>query len=184
MNDPTRPSLKLPTLQDLVSENSNNTLPTSLCSSPHNLLSPDIGPPNLEICVLLALLRDTRPSFIQFYFDLHHSLFFNLLDITNSILNNNRIYKQAPLKNIQIIVINTGEPTVDHLLVYPTTEQNNIIDNCLKPTVTFHTINHTPTQTIPDITIELRQRTVDELITYPTIEQFLHNHNVLKPITM
>ncbi|GIY99720.1 hypothetical protein CEXT_2371 [Caerostris extrusa] len=27
---------------------------------PHNFRSPDIGPPNLEICVLPAQLRDTR----------------------------------------------------------------------------------------------------------------------------
>ncbi|GIX89483.1 hypothetical protein CEXT_315921 [Caerostris extrusa] len=107
------------------------------------------------------------------------------LDITNSTLHNNRSNNQAPLKNIKIIVINTGEPTVDHLLVYPTTEQKKITDNCLTPTVTFHApIHNTPTQTIPDITIELRQPTVDELLTYPTIEQYLHKHNILKPITM
>ncbi|GIY89745.1 hypothetical protein CDAR_546141 [Caerostris darwini] len=107
------------------------------------------------------------------------------LDITKSTLNNNKINKQKSLKNIHAIIINTGEPTVDHLIVYPTTEQKNILDNCLKPTVTFHApIHHTPTQTIPDITIELRQPTVDELITYPTIEQFLHKHNILKPIIM
>ncbi|GIY89743.1 hypothetical protein CDAR_546131 [Caerostris darwini] len=108
------------------------------------------------------------------------------LDITNSERIKNRINKQASLKNIKIIVINTGEPTVDHLLEYPlTTEQKNIIDTCLTPSVTFHaSINHTPTQIIPDITIELRQPTIDELITYPTIEQYLHKHNILKPITM
>ncbi|GIY89739.1 hypothetical protein CDAR_546111 [Caerostris darwini] len=100
------------------------------------------------------------------------------LDITNSTLNNNRINKQTSLKNIHVIVINTGEPTVDQLLVYPTKEQKNILHNCLTP------INHTPTPIIPDITIELRQPTVDELITYPTIEQYLHKHNILKPITM
>ncbi|GIY89741.1 hypothetical protein CDAR_546121 [Caerostris darwini] len=107
------------------------------------------------------------------------------LDITNSTLNNNRINKQTSLKNIHVIVINTGEPTVDHLLVYPTTEQKNILHNCLTPTVTFHaSVKHTSTQIIPDITIELRQPTIDELITYPTIEQFLHKQNILKPITM
>ncbi|GIY05148.1 hypothetical protein CDAR_308891 [Caerostris darwini] len=107
------------------------------------------------------------------------------LDITNSARIKNRFNKQAPLKNIKLIVINTGEPTVDHLLVYPTTEQKNITDNCLKPIATFNApINHTHTQTIPDITIELRQPTVDELLTYTTIEQYLHKHNILKPITM
>ncbi|GIY89736.1 hypothetical protein CDAR_546091 [Caerostris darwini] len=107
------------------------------------------------------------------------------LDITNSERIKNRINKQPSLKTIHVIVINTGEPTIDHLLVYPTTEQKNTIDTCLKPTVTFHDpINHTPTQIIPDITIELRQPTVDELITYPTIEQFLLKHNILKPIAM
>ncbi|GIY89737.1 hypothetical protein CDAR_546101 [Caerostris darwini] len=107
------------------------------------------------------------------------------LDITNSTLHNNRNNKQQSLKNIHVIVINTGEPTVDQLLVYPTKEQKNILHNCLTPTVTYHApIKHTHTQTIPDITIELRQPTIDELITYPTIEQYLHKHNILKPITM
>ncbi|GIY33894.1 hypothetical protein CEXT_703531 [Caerostris extrusa] len=66
------------------------------------------------------------------------------LDITNSTLHNNRINKQPSLKKIHVIVINTGEPTVDQLLVYPTKEQKNILHNCLTPTDTFQApINHT-----------------------------------------
>ncbi|GIY29615.1 hypothetical protein CDAR_97571 [Caerostris darwini] len=111
---------------------------------------------------------------------------FNILYITNTALTKEIINKPNSLHNFKLIIINTGTPTVDELLVFPTTEQTLIPDNYLKPSVIFNqypTPNNLATsQTIPNITVELRQPTVDELLTYPTIEQFQHKHKILKPI--
>ncbi|GIX76359.1 hypothetical protein CEXT_546011 [Caerostris extrusa] len=60
MNDPTGPSLKVPPLQDPVSQELQQHSSNFIMFLPHNFRSPDIGPPNLEICVLPAQLRGTR----------------------------------------------------------------------------------------------------------------------------
>ncbi|GIZ02639.1 hypothetical protein CEXT_684931 [Caerostris extrusa] len=114
---------------------------------------------------------------------------FNILYIINTALNKTTVNKPSTFENIHLIIIKTGTPTVDELLVLPTTEQIRLSNNCLKPTVTFHhyppinSNNLASSQTIPNITVEFRQPTVDELLTYPTIEQFQHKHKILKPVT-
>ncbi|GIZ01787.1 hypothetical protein CEXT_717961 [Caerostris extrusa] len=111
--------------------------------------------------------------------------FFNILYIINTAISKEIINKPVSLENFKLIIIKTGTPTVDELLVLPTTEQIRITDNYLKPTVIFNQYptpnNYTAPQKIPNITVEFRNPTVDELLTYPTLEQFQHKHKILKP---
>ncbi|GIX76362.1 hypothetical protein CEXT_546021 [Caerostris extrusa] len=60
-NDPTSPSLKVPPLSGpgITGQLQQHSFQLHYVP-PHNFPSPDIGPPNLEVCVLPAQLRDTR----------------------------------------------------------------------------------------------------------------------------
>ncbi|GIY70336.1 hypothetical protein CDAR_61711 [Caerostris darwini] len=86
---------------------------------------------------------------------------------------------------IQTVIINSGKLNVDEMIVYPTVEQFELKEPCLKPTINLEDEAHnsplTPQGKFPSITIELRKPTIDQLLCYPTVEQYHLKNNILKP---
>ncbi|GIY87271.1 hypothetical protein CDAR_368601 [Caerostris darwini] len=73
------------------------------------------------------------------------------------------------------------------MIVLPTTEQYQLKDEILKPSISFknnqiHNSFLTPNEEISITTIEMRKPTVDQLLCYPTIEQYHLKDNILNPI--
>ncbi|GIY73775.1 hypothetical protein CEXT_46131 [Caerostris extrusa] len=73
------------------------------------------------------------------------------------------------------------------MIVLPTTEQYQLEEEILKPSISFknnqiHNSFSTSNEEISIITIEMRKPTVDQLLCYPTIEQYHHQDNILNPI--